>query len=107
MAERPPALAGATRRRHVGARDRAARWRRAPRTPSGPTAVGAGEVTVIPTRRGDRTLDVVVASVLLALLSPVIGLCAIAVKVGDRGSVLFRQLRVGRGGEPFEILKFR
>jgi lipopolysaccharide/colanic/teichoic acid biosynthesis glycosyltransferase len=32
---------------------------------------------------------------------------AIAVRLESRGPVLFRQMRVGRGGRPFEILKFR
>jgi lipopolysaccharide/colanic/teichoic acid biosynthesis glycosyltransferase len=107
MVERAPALAAAPARRHAGGVvDRPARWRRGPRTPAGPVG-GQAAVSPTTTRRGDRTLDVVVASVLLVLLSPALAVCALAVKVGDRGSVLFRQLRIGRGGEPFEILKFR
>lgn len=54
-----------------------------------------------------RVLDVVVASVLLLLLAPVTFLAAAAVKFEDGGPVLFRQRRVGRDGEVFEILKLR
>ncbi len=54
-----------------------------------------------------RAFDVVVASFLLFLTAPVMGLTALAVRLSSRGPILFRQLRVGRDGRPFEILKFR
>jgi len=41
------------------------------------------------------------------LASPVLGVAALAVKLGDRGPVLFRQMRVGKGGSDFELLKLR
>ena len=41
------------------------------------------------------------------LASPVLGVAALAVKLGDRGPVLFRQMRVGRDGSDFELLKLR
>lgn len=44
---------------------------------------------------------------MLLLASPVLAVAAIAVKIADRGPVLFRQERIGKGGEPFQILKFR
>ena len=55
----------------------------------------------------NRALDVAGASVALALASPVLGLAALAVKLEDRGPVLYRQRRVGLRGEEFELLKLR
>ena len=43
----------------------------------------------------------------LAVLSPVLALIALAVYLDSGGPVLYRQVRTGRGGAPFEILKFR
>lgn len=54
-----------------------------------------------------RAFDIVFAIVALVLLSPVFLAIAIAIKADDPGPVLFRQERVGRGGRPFVIHKFR
>ncbi len=77
-------------------------------------ALGSGIVTWIAPRpksgwrgRAKRLFDVVVASAVLGLLAPVFGLIALAVKVTSPGPVFFRQERVGRYGEPFDMLKFR
>ena len=55
----------------------------------------------------NRALDVAGASLGLALASPFLAASALAIKLEDRGPVLYRQRRVGRGGEEFELLKLR
>ena len=54
-----------------------------------------------------RMLDIVVAVTLLALLLPVGLVVACAIKLDSPGTVLYRCRRVGRGGVPFQMLKFR
>ena len=54
-----------------------------------------------------RAFDILVSGVLLILFSPVIAICAIAVKLQDGGEVIFAQERIGRDGKPFKIYKFR
>lgn len=54
-----------------------------------------------------RSLDIVLSFLLLAVLSPIFIICALAIKLESSGSVIFRQERVGRGGEPFRVYKFR
>lgn len=54
-----------------------------------------------------RLLDVLVAAVGLVLVSPLLGLVALAVRLAIGSPVLFVQTRPGRGGVPFELLKFR
>jgi exopolysaccharide biosynthesis polyprenyl glycosylphosphotransferase len=56
---------------------------------------------------GKRVFDLGLASVALLLLSPLLAATAIAIKVFDGGPVIYRQRRVGRGGKPFQLLKFR
>lgn len=57
--------------------------------------------------RAKRVIDVAVAGVALALTSPLQGLVAIMVRRDVGAPVLFRQVRPGLHGEPFELLKFR
>ena len=54
-----------------------------------------------------RSLDIVLSFLLLAVLSPIFIICALAIKLESSGSVIFRQEREGRGGEPFRVYKFR
>ena len=54
-----------------------------------------------------RALDVVLSALVLALMSAVIGLVALAIAVESPGPVLYRAERVGRGGRGFRMLKFR
>ncbi|HLL85978.1 MAG TPA: sugar transferase [Thermoleophilaceae bacterium] len=52
-------------------------------------------------------VDRALALALLVASSPLLGLAALAIRLEDRGPVLYRQRRVGRTGEPFEMLKLR
>ena len=54
-----------------------------------------------------RALDVVLSAAALVVLVPLLVLIAIAVRLDSRGPALFTQLRAGRHGRPFRILKFR
>jgi exopolysaccharide biosynthesis polyprenyl glycosylphosphotransferase len=54
-----------------------------------------------------RTIDVCVASLLLAVLAPVFLLIALAVRLDSRGPVFFSQVRAGRDARPFRMIKFR
>jgi exopolysaccharide biosynthesis polyprenyl glycosylphosphotransferase len=54
-----------------------------------------------------RGLDLTVAALALLVLSPVLLIIATAIKLDSKGPVVFRQVRLGIGGRPFEILKFR
>jgi exopolysaccharide biosynthesis polyprenyl glycosylphosphotransferase len=54
-----------------------------------------------------RSFDFVVAIALLAVFSPLFLAVAIAIKVSSPGPVFFRQLRTGRDGRPFRMIKFR
>jgi exopolysaccharide biosynthesis polyprenyl glycosylphosphotransferase len=54
-----------------------------------------------------RTMDVVGASALLLMASPLMVLAAVAIKLDSPGSVFFRQKRIGKFGRRFRLVKFR
>ena len=54
-----------------------------------------------------RLLDIVIASIALILLSPLYAFVAYKVKKNLGSPVLFRQVRPGLNGKPFEMIKFR
>jgi lipopolysaccharide/colanic/teichoic acid biosynthesis glycosyltransferase len=54
-----------------------------------------------------RALDVLGALVGLAVGAPLMGVAAIAIRLESQGHAVFRQHRVGRDGEPFELYKLR
>lgn len=54
-----------------------------------------------------RVLDITGAVALLLALAPVFAVIAALVKLTSRGPVFFRQQRIGEGGLPFRMLKFR
>lgn len=81
--------------------------------PALPTRQPMGELMVplAPTPTGyriaKRVLDLVGALVGVVIVSPVLGLVAVAVRLDSPGPILFRQIRLGIGGRPFTVLKFR
>ncbi|MGI8511272.1 MAG: exopolysaccharide biosynthesis polyprenyl glycosylphosphotransferase [Solirubrobacteraceae bacterium] len=54
-----------------------------------------------------HAFDRVVAALSLVALSPLLGASALAVRLSSPGPILYRQRRVGRDGQVFDILKFR
>lgn len=54
-----------------------------------------------------RAFDILVAGAALLALSPLFLVIAIWIKLGSPGPVLYRQIRVGMGGQTFGLLKFR
>ena len=80
-----------------------------------PSAAGEAEKHDIPQRDRmslmghaiKRGMDIAMSGVLLLIFSPVIALCAYFIKREDGGPVIYAQERIGRGGKPFYIYKFR
>ncbi|MBW5486978.1 exopolysaccharide biosynthesis polyprenyl glycosylphosphotransferase [Streptomyces bambusae] len=58
-------------------------------------------------RSAKRLIDGALAALALIAAAPVMGLCALAVRISDGPGVIFRQERVGLYGRPFTLLKFR
>lgn len=58
-------------------------------------------------RRAKRVFDVLASALGLFLLAPLLAFIAVAVRIDSRGSIFFRQVRIGRLGRPFAIVKFR
>ncbi len=54
-----------------------------------------------------RVFDLIVASLLIVVLSPLMIAIALVLRLSGSGPVLFRQQRVGMNGMPFQMLKFR
>jgi lipopolysaccharide/colanic/teichoic acid biosynthesis glycosyltransferase len=54
-----------------------------------------------------RAFDLLVAGVLLVLSSPLLGVAVVAIRLESKGPAFYRQRRVGRHGEPFELWKLR
>lgn len=58
-------------------------------------------------QRFKRLIDVVAAGLGLLCISPLLGLIALLIKVDDPGPIFYHQKRLGRGGDIFDMLKFR
>lgn len=54
-----------------------------------------------------RFFDILLSLLLLLIFSPVFLVCYIAIKIDSKGPAIFKQERIGKGGKPFNILKFR
>lgn len=54
-----------------------------------------------------RAIDIIISALVLAVLSPIIFLIALAIKLDSRGPALYRREVVGRGGKPFDAFKLR
>ena len=53
-----------------------------------------------------RVFDITIAALCLVLFSPLILVCWLAIKIGG-GPAIYKQERIGKGGRPFNIYKFR
>lgn len=58
-------------------------------------------------RFGKRAFDLTASVVGVLLLLPILAAIGLAVRLTSRGPMLFRQIRIGQFGKPFELLKFR
>jgi exopolysaccharide biosynthesis polyprenyl glycosylphosphotransferase len=54
-----------------------------------------------------RTLDVVLAILMILILSPLMALIGIAIMLDSKGPIIFVQTRIGQGGKTFNLYKFR
>ena len=54
-----------------------------------------------------RAFDVVVAATALALTSPILAIAIVAIRLESKGHPIYRQRRIGKDGEPFDVLKLR
>jgi lipopolysaccharide/colanic/teichoic acid biosynthesis glycosyltransferase len=54
-----------------------------------------------------RAFDVAVAGTALVIAAPFLLVAVVAIRLESKGSAIYRQRRVGKGGEPFDVLKLR
>ena len=100
-------LVGSTRAGHIG---RGGPRRRSPATRGGTVASADGgreRLVRTPALLVKRAIDIIGASVGLAVLAPILAWSAVGVAATLGLPVFFRQRRPGLHGEPFEIVKFR
>lgn len=70
--------------------------------------VGVFQSSISDTNEGyKRAFDTIVASATLVLLSPLFAVIALLIKLDSRGSVFYRQVRIGKNGREFKLYKFR
>ncbi|MFD8914297.1 exopolysaccharide biosynthesis polyprenyl glycosylphosphotransferase [Streptomyces sp. NPDC059575] len=61
----------------------------------------------LPDSVAKRLVDVAVSGALLVLCGPLLLVCAAVLRLSEGPGVVFRQERIGKGGRPFTLLKFR
>ncbi len=54
-----------------------------------------------------QIIDFLLSAIAIILLSPILLIIAIAIKIDSKGEIVFKQERLGKAGEPFNIYKFR
>lgn len=54
-----------------------------------------------------RTMDIVISALAIVITSPIMLICAIAIKANDGGKIIFKQRRATKNGHVFEVYKFR
>ena len=54
-----------------------------------------------------RLFDILISGLSLIMLSPIFLLIAILIKIDSKGSIIFKQKRIGKDGQPIYIYKFR
>jgi exopolysaccharide biosynthesis polyprenyl glycosylphosphotransferase len=54
-----------------------------------------------------RILDIIVCSLALVFLCPIFFIISIAIKLSSKGPIIYRQVRIGKNGKPFNFYKFR
>ena len=59
------------------------------------------------TKLGHRLISLTVGGLIALIFAPVAALVALAIRLDSKGPVTYRQVRVGRGGRPFSMWKFR
>lgn len=64
-------------------------------------------VSTLPSNRMKRCMDICLSGMALIVLAPLLGLVALLVRIKLGSPVLFRQMRPGLEGQPFELVKFR
>src|SRR5579859_5515204 len=69
--------------------------------------VRPGQAPGLYRRAGKRALDAAVSAMMLVVISPLLLIVCALVKLTSPGPVFYRQERVGEGGRPFNIVKFR
>ncbi len=75
---------------------------------AGMPVISLKEPVLAPRQRAmKRVFDVIVASLLLVLVSPLLLIGALAIKLDSAGPALYRQKRIGEGGRPFAMYKLR
>ncbi len=75
--------------------------------PQPPTVNELADPRHVRFERLGRTIDVAAAAILLVLTAPLMAIVALLVRIDSPGPALYRGRRIGLGGRPFTVLKFR